>query len=271
MPEGPEIKRVADELASVLVGEKVAKVAFAFAHLKPYEQKLTGQMVRRVRPRGKALLTEFVDGLTIYSHNQLYGRWSVVKNGAVADTKRQLRLALYTKKHACLLYSASAIEVLDKEAVAQHPFLNRLGPDVLETAVKDLEGRYRDASFQGRQLGALLLDQGFLAGLGNYLRSEILFMARVFPLARLGDVGQEQRTLLAQHTLALTRQSYATEGVTNDLKSYKALRRAGRSFAESRYWVFDREAAPCYECGTEIVKISVNSRRLYYCPCCQPE
>jgi endonuclease VIII len=142
---------------------------------------------------------------------------------------------------------------------------------VLETAIEDIEGRYRDASFQGRQLGALLLDQSFLAGLGNYLRSEILFVARVFPLTRLRDIGEEQRVSLAQLTRSLTRQSYETEGVTNDLKSYELLRRAGRSFAESRYWVFDREAAPCYECGTEIVKISVNSRRLYYCPCCQPE
>lgn len=228
-------------------------------------------MVRRVRPRGKALLTEFVGGLTVYSHNQLYGRWVVTDNGEVPTTGRQLRLALYTKRHACLLYSASAIEVLDKEGVAQHPFLNRLGPDVLETAIEEIEGRYRDTSFQGRQLGALLLDQAFLAGLGNYLRSEILFMARVFPLARLGDVSREQRALLAEYTLALTRQSYRTEGVTNDLKSYEALRRAGRSFAESRYWVFDRETAPCYECGAEILKISVNSRRLYYCPRCQPE
>ena len=97
MPEGPEIKRVADELASVLVDEKVAKVTFAFAHLKPYEQKLMGRMVRQVRPRGKALLTEFVGGLTIYSHNQLYGRWVVAENGAVPDTGRQLRLALHTR------------------------------------------------------------------------------------------------------------------------------------------------------------------------------
>ena len=271
MPEGPEIKRVADELASVLVDEKVAKVTFAFAHLKPYEQKLMGRMVRQVRPRGKALLTEFVGGLTIYSHNQLYGRWVVAENGAVPDTGRQLRLALHTRVHSCLLYSASDIEVLDAAGIAVHPFLNKLGPDVLETAIEDIEGRYRDASFQGRQLGALLLDQSFLAGLGNYLRSEILFVARVFPLTRLRDIGEEQRVSLAQLTRSLTRQSYETEGVTNDLKSYELLRRAGRSFAESRYWVFDREAAPCYECGTEIVKISVNSSRLYYCPCCQPE
>jgi endonuclease-8 len=131
MPEGPEIKRVADELAAVLVGEKVVEVTFAFAHLKGYEKELTGRRVRQVRPRGKALLTEFNGGLTIYSHNQLYGRWVIVERGQIPQTDRQLRLALHTKEHACLLYSASDIELLDKEGVACHSFLNRLGPDVL--------------------------------------------------------------------------------------------------------------------------------------------
>ena len=54
--------------------------------------------------------------------------------------------------------------------------------------------------------------------------------------------------------------------MTNDLDSYRALRRAGRTFAQSRHWVFDRQGDSCYECGEAIEKISVNSRRLYYCP-----
>ncbi|MEE2725787.1 MAG: zinc finger domain-containing protein, partial [Candidatus Latescibacterota bacterium] len=66
-------------------------------------------------------------------------------------------------------------------------------------------------------------------------------------------------------------QSYNTQGVTNDLDSYKALRRTGRTFGQSRHWVFDREGDSCYECGEAIEKISVNSRRLYYCPHCQTQ
>ena len=155
--------------------------------------------------------------------------------------------------------------------MATHPFLSKLGPDVLdsETTSGTIATRYAEPQFQRRQLGALLLDQGFLAGLGNYLRSEILFCARVHPLRRLGDVSSAARAALAQHTLALTQQSYDTQGVTNDLVSYRAMRNAGRTFAESRHWVFARQGEACYECGEAIDKISVNSRRLYYCPRCQ--
>lgn len=272
MPEGPEIKRVADELAEALVGKKLVDVFFAFDHLKPWESALCGRRVQRVRPRGKALLTEFGDR-TIYSHNQLYGRWFVAERGAEPKTGRQLRLALHTRHHACLLYSASDIEVLDAGEMATHSFLSKLGPDVLDsdTTGAAIAARYAEPTFQGRQLGALLLDQGFLAGLGNYLRSEILFCARVHPLRRLGDVSSAARAALAQHTLALTQQSYDTQGVTNDLASYRAMRNAGRTFAESRHWVFARQGESCYECGETIEKISVNSRRLYFCTHCQTE
>ena len=272
MPEGPEIKQIADALATALVGQKLTEVFFAFDHLKPWESVLCGRKVKRVRPRGKALLTELSD-LAIYSHNQLYGRWFVVERGEELQTGRQLRLALHTRRHACLLYSASDIEVLSAGDVESHPFISKLGPDVLDEATTDqtIATRYAEPQFQGRQLGSLLLDQGFLAGLGNYLRSEILFCARVHPLRRLGDVSASARHALGQQTLVLTRQSYDTQGVTNDLDSYRALRRAGRTFSQSRHWVFDRQGNSCYECGKTIEKISVNSRRLYYCPHCQTQ
>ena len=145
---------------------------------------------------------------------------------------------------------------------------------MLDEATTDqtIATRYAEPQFQGRQLGSLLLDQGFLAGLGNYLRSEILFCrARSSPAPAGRRSPLAARHALGQQTLFLTRQSYDTQGVTNDLDSYRALRRAGRTFGQSRHWVFDRQGDSCYECGETIEKISVNSRRLCYCPHCQTQ
>lgn len=77
MPEGPEIRRAADNLEAAIKGKPLTDVWFAFAQLKPYESQLTGQIVTRIETRGKALLTHFSNGLTLYSHNQLYGVWRV--------------------------------------------------------------------------------------------------------------------------------------------------------------------------------------------------
>ena len=75
MPEGPEIRRAADKVARVLVGNTVEHVAFGLPRLRRFEKRLSGSAVTAVDTRGKAMLTRFDNGLTIYSHNQLYGRW----------------------------------------------------------------------------------------------------------------------------------------------------------------------------------------------------
>ena len=81
MPEGPEIRRAADNLEAAVKGKPLTDVWFAFEQLKPYESQLIGQSVTQLETRGKALLTHFSNGLTLYSHNQLYGVWRVASGG----------------------------------------------------------------------------------------------------------------------------------------------------------------------------------------------
>ncbi|HEY3590099.1 MAG TPA: DNA-formamidopyrimidine glycosylase family protein, partial [Buttiauxella sp.] len=71
MPEGPEIRRAADKLEAAVLDKPLTDVWFAFPELKPFESTLIGQKVERVETRGKALLTHFSNGKTLYSHNQL--------------------------------------------------------------------------------------------------------------------------------------------------------------------------------------------------------
>ncbi|NJO67188.1 MAG: endonuclease VIII, partial [Leptolyngbyaceae cyanobacterium RM1_405_57] len=73
MPEGPEIKRAADQIAKAIGDRPVTEIFFAFDRLKPYEPKLVGRKVVSVTARGKAMLIGFDNGFSIYSHNQLYG------------------------------------------------------------------------------------------------------------------------------------------------------------------------------------------------------
>ena len=152
-----------------------------------------------------------------------------------------------------------------------HPFLRKLGPDLLEASVTvpQVAARLMADEFRRRRLTSLLLDQGFLAGLGNYLRSEVLFVARVHPSLRPLDCTEEQIEALAEAAVSLTRQSYETRGITNDLALAEKLKAEGHSYRDYRFWVFDRDGRPCYNCGTAIIKDSIGGRRLYYCPTCQ--
>ena len=183
MPEGPEIRRAADRLAIAVVGQPLRHAEFAFPDLKRFERDLIGHRIEAITPRGKALLTRFDHGWTLYSHNQLYGVWKTVAPGERPATSRSLRVALETASNAILLYSASDVSMWRSDEVEAHPFLRTLGPDVLDPVLEaaTVAERLQSAAFRNRALGGLLLDQGFLAGMGNYLRAEVLFDAGLHP------------------------------------------------------------------------------------------
>lgn len=271
MPEGPEIRLAADRIAKVLVGQRIVDAYFAFPQLRKYRKRIKGNVVTAVDTRGKAMLTRFDKGLTLYSHNQLYGIWLTALCDQPPKTGRSLRVALHTTTHSALLYSASDIEVLTDKQIAEHPFLKRIGPDILDRqiSVADVTARLNEARFRGRSVGSLYLDQSFMAGVGNYLRSEILYTAGVHPADKPFVLDRSVRSRLARATLTISQRSYQTRGVTVTRSLVRSLRRQGLSYPQYRFWVFGREGLPCYACRTPIEKITVSSRGLFYCPSCQ--
>ena len=262
MPEGPEIRRAADALARAVVGEPLVQAWFAPPALQRYGKKLAGHHIEAITPHGKALLTRFDNGLTLYSHNQLYGVWRVANAGERPATGRSLRVALETARKAILLYSATDIEMWPTAQVHEHPFLQRIGPDALDPALdaSAVEARLCDPRFARRRLGALLLDQAFVAGLGNYLRVEILWEAGLDHDRRPCDLDDTERALLAEAILDLPRRSYRTRG-----------RRGAGHLQDTpfRFRAYERAGEPCGRCLTPIEKSMVASRPFYACPRCQ--
>ena len=112
MPEGPEILRAADQVARAIAGRVATHVEFGLPKLVRHGPALSGRRVEAVEARGKALLLHFAGGTSVYTHNQLYGRWYVVKPERMPRTNRELRLAIHARDAWALLYSASEIEVL---------------------------------------------------------------------------------------------------------------------------------------------------------------
>lgn len=171
-------------------------------------------------------------------------------------------MRLENQNAAILLYSASEISILSAEEVAAHPFLLRIGPDALDPrlTVDAVLERLISKRFSGRQLGALLLDQSFIAGLGNYLRVEILWQARLLAHHRLRDLNEEQQRLLCQAILDIPRLSYATRGQPGAKDHH------GATF---RFRAFHRAGKACERCGHAIEKTTFSGSPFYWCPGCQ--
>ncbi len=269
MPEGPEIHGQALRLKSFLQGQRPQIVG----HYPPVVdglKALEGQLLQQVQARGKAFLLTFESGVTLYAHMQLYGRWLISKSTEPPKSNRTLRLSLSTPKQTAWLYSATDIELLSPQQVEAHPYLRKLGPDLLDPQVNGIEllQRLQDPRFQRRQLATLLLDQGFWAGPGNYLRSEILFCAGLSPQTRPCDLSLGQAQRLVQVAQGLAIRSLHTKGITNHPDIVAQQKQAKVPRRLYRHWVFGRQGQKCWICQTPIGKEEWGGRRLYRCYGC---
>lgn len=239
MPEGPEIRRAADKIGKALVGKVVEDGEWPFPSLTQAGDLILGHEVLSVTSRAKAMLIRFSSGYTMYSHNQLYGRWTVHLKTTDPRSRRSLRAAFITDRHAVRLWSATDISLLPTPEENGHPFLARLGPDVLDEDIT-AEGLLTHLKSKGirRKKGAtLMLDQRSFAGLGNYLRSEILHAAGVHPDDRPCDLDDETLERWAECIKSVTVQAYEHSGITVDLEVAKASKERGEP---RRMWQIGR-------------------------------
>jgi endonuclease VIII len=270
MPEGPEVWREAAAIARVVEGVHIERLEFAWPQIAQYENTVSGAQITCVRPRGKAMTLAFSSGHSLVTHNQLYGQW-VVRKSVPSQHRKALRILIQTSRGVAMLYSATDIHWLPTRDVDAHPYIAKLGPDALDiaTTIETIRARLCSKTFRNRALASLLLDQGFVAGLGNYLRSDILFFARVQSHVRPAQCNDHELDALAHAIIDMPRQSLQTRGVTNDLELTNGLKRDGWPFSRYRHWVFDREGEACHVCATTISRISVAGRNVFFCATCQ--
>jgi formamidopyrimidine-DNA glycosylase len=139
--------------------------------------------------------------------------------------------------------------------------LGSLGPEPL--AEDFTAGRLRKMlEAKRRQLKPLLLDQTFIAGIGNIYADESLFRARLHPLRRSNKLRGEEIARLRRGIRSALRTGIARNGASIDW-AYR-----GGEFQNS-FRVYGREGEPCVRCGAKIRRIIVGQRSTYYCPVCQ--
>ena len=271
MPEGPEIHRAADRLRKALVGKTLVEVHAEHPAVAGRLDGWVGREVESVEARSKAMLIRVGDHV-LYSHNQLYGRWTVHLKATDPRSNRSLRAMFITDKHAVRLWSATDIVLLPTPEENGHPFLARLGPDVLDETitVDDLFAHLKSKSVYRKKAATLMLDQRSFAGLGNYLRSEILFAAGVHPDDRPCDLDDAQLKLWASCIKSITVRAYEHGGITVDLDTAEASKARGEPRRMWRHAVFCRNDRPCLSCGDLVSRLRYGGRRLDMCPTCQP-
>lgn len=136
-----------------------------------------------------------------------------------------------------------------------------LGPEPLREGFTE-EKLYEMLHNHSRQIKPLLMDQKFIAGLGNIYSDEVLFRAKVHPLRKSDSLSKTETTVL--HTAI---QTVLKSGIQHLGSSLDWIYRGGQF--QNYFNVYKREGEPCPDCGTTIEKISVGQRGTHFCPYCQ--
>ncbi len=187
MPEGPTIRNTADRLREALAGRRIEHFQSSLkkAASEEWAGKITGQLVRAVRSHGKNLFVDFENDWTLYTHMLMWGAWHVYTPGEPwRKERRKARVVLETADHCVVLFSAPVCQLIPASTLPMHP-TSELGPDLMAEpfgAAELAEIRRRVRAQDATAIGEAVMNQTVMAGIGNILKSEILFAVRIHPL-----------------------------------------------------------------------------------------
>jgi formamidopyrimidine-DNA glycosylase len=270
MPELPEVETVVRGLRGPLIGRTVRAMWHDWpgtvhspdpAH---FAARIAGQTFRAVDRRAKYIIATLDDLLVI--HLKMTGRLYVTPDAAVHDSDRWLHFSLQLDNGQQLRFSDARKfgKVYLTDSLAR--IAPKLGPEPLADTFTAAELAARLAGRQ-RAIKALLLEQSFIAGVGNIYADEALFRAGIHPL-RLAD-GLTPAEVVRLHRAI---QDALRAGIDHEGASISWYRKPDGTPGESQrhFFVYGREGEPCLVCGAPIHKIRVAQRGTHFCPACQP-
>jgi endonuclease-8 len=264
LPEGHTIHRLARDHRPLLVGRTVS-ASSPQGRFAGGAQVLDGRRVEAVEPHGKHLFYVFEGDTLLHVHLGLYGSW-VHGRAPAPEPKGALRLRLLAGTDWLDLRGPTACELYtpaDRDRV-----LARLGPDPLRTGA-DPAPAWEKVSRSRTAIGALLMDQSVLAGVGNVYRAEVLYRAGLSPFRPGREVPEVTWDGLWQDLRVLLRAGVRAGHIVTTHREDRD-RRSGPTRREDRFYVYRRHGLPCRRCGTEVRTQVMAARNLYWCPVCQP-
>lgn len=270
MPELPEVETIARTLqqgkadSPSLVKHKITRAeilwnrTIAEPAVKDFKRRIIGQIIQKVDRRGKFVQIHLSEDVLLI-HLRMSG--DLIAGEGKEPLGSHPRLVIYLDKGLQLSFSDArkfgrVWLVADPDTIT-----GKLGPEPLEAnfTAKIFAERL---SARKRQIKPLLLDQAFLAGVGNIYADESLHLAKIHPLTRSDQLSASQAA-----TLLKSIRKVLINGIKSNGASIDWVYRGGGY--QNQFRAYDRAGEACQVCGTPIVRMVVGQRGTYYCPDCQ--
>ena len=276
MPEGDTVFRTCARLHEALAGRVLVAADLRWPGLST--ANLVGQSTIEVVPKGKHILHRLDSGWTLHSHLKMEGQWRISRTSADpsaisargrVDPRRRERLdrggrgsddiraLLVTPEWTATGLRLGMLDLVRTRG--EDTLVGHLGPDILST---DFDQQQAVGNLTG-PVGAALLDQRNVAGIGTMWASESLFLQGIFPWADAVTLGPDALNGLIARALRLM-----TANLPHAVQTSTGIRRDGEN-----HYVHARSGRPCRRCGTTIRVAQIGpptrERAMFYCPTCQ--
>lgn len=273
MPELPEVETIRRELCD-LVGLRIERTTVLTPQLircpgaDRFAVEATGKVISAVDRRGKYLLVRLEPERDLVVHLRMAGRLYINRPDDPVEKHTHVIFDLSDGRQLRYidLRHFGQICLVARGDYGELGLLNRLGPEPLSA---DFTAAYLRAGLARRRgpIKSALLDQEFIAGIGNIYADESLFRARIRPDRPAASLTRAEADRL-RRAIRETLMEALTFGGTTFSTYRRADGRAGEFAAELK--VYGRAGEPCQRCGRErIVRRRIGGRSAHYCPACQ--
>jgi formamidopyrimidine-DNA glycosylase len=274
MPELPEVQTIVDDLIALgVVGCSItsARVYWprTIALMQPdvFIKRVCGQTITAIDRRAKYIRLFLQKGHCLAVHLRMTGRFNLVDPRKKRDKHEHVTLGLENRRQLRFhdTRKFGRIYLLPPETA----FFERLGPEPLDDTLSK-EGFFDMLQRRSRNIKPLLLDQAFIAGLGNIYVDEALWQARIHPLRKSNSLNRRQASGLLAAIRQVLQNGLNNAGTTlgQGEGNYVSMRR-GRGNNMGDLKVFRRTGDPCHRCSQTIERIIVGQRSTHICPGCQ--
>lgn len=275
MPELPEVETVKNSLENKLTGLTITGVDIEMPKIirEPgIDSFITGvasKKITRLGRRGKYLLIHLSGGSVLLVHLRMTGRlvYARPEDSPPRHTHVVFRLSDGNELRFADMRQFGRISLVENKRLDQVKGLKDLGPEPLGNDFSR-EFLRRELKRKRVRLKSLLLDQTFIAGLGNIYADEVLHRSRIHPERIARTLSTREIASLYHSIIEVLQEGIANRGTS--VRDYVDGDGRAGSFQELLR-VYNREGEPCFYCGTAISRIKVGGRSSYFCTSCQKD
>jgi len=293
MPELPEVETIKNQLKEKIIGKTIKGVEVKLPKMikgmeaKEFIAKVKGAKIKDISRRAKLLIISLSNGYSLLIHLKLTGQIIYCQKFPEGKNQKYSHLIYYFSDGSVLshndLRQLGYVKLVKTANLPEFFLKEKFGPEPLEKdftleKFKEILGKKviqkmklernppKSRSAGRRRIKPLLMDQSFIAGVGNVYANEVCFCAGVLPTREAGDFKDKEIKKLYQCLINILQEAIRLRGTSAD--TYVDLHgRKGKYLPKLK--VYGREGKKCLNCQSKIKRIVLAGRGTFYCPRCQ--